>query len=106
MKIEIDGIEYLTNQQVKEKIGYKMKDNNIPSVLKKYINPLKLGGTPLWEKSEIEDYEMGKFTVRRIKRKNIEFNGIEYKSVKEMSASLGVSETTCSNYLRLKKLEK
>lgn len=106
MKIEIDGIEYLTNEQAKEVLESKLRDNQVSKVIKKYIKPLKLGGTPLWKKSEIEDYKMGKFTVRRIRRQDIEFNGIKYKSVKEMAAELGLSETQCSNYLRLKKLEK
>lgn len=106
MKIEIDGIEYLTNDQAKEVLESKSRHNQVSQVLKKYIKPLKLGGTPLWKKSEIEDYKMGKFTVRRIRRQDIEFNGIKYKSVKEMAAELGLSETQCSNYLRLKKLEK
>lgn len=33
-------------------------------------------------------------------------NEIKYKSVKDMAANLGLSETQCSNYLRLKSLEK
>lgn len=106
MKIEIDGIEYLTNDQAKEALGFKSKDNQVSKVLKKYIKPLKIGGTPLWKKSEIEDYKMEKFTVRRIHRQDIEFNGIKYKSIKDMATNLGLSETQCSNYLRLKRLEK
>ncbi|WP_282798890.1 hypothetical protein [Lactococcus lactis] len=106
MKIEIDGIEYLTNEQAKEVLGFKSNANQVSKLLKKYIEPLKLGATPFWEKSKIEDYKNGKFTTRRIKRQNIEFNGINYKSVKEMAAELGLSETQCSNYLRLKELEK
>lgn len=106
MKIEIDGIEYLTNDQAKEALGFKSNAIQVSKLLKKYIEPLKLGATPFWKKSEIEDYKMGKFTVRRIRRQDIEFNGIKYKSVKEMAAELGLSETQCSNYLRLKKLEK
>ncbi|MFM2692292.1 hypothetical protein [Lactococcus lactis] len=106
MKIEIDGIEYLTNEQAKEVLGFKSNANQVSKLLKKYIEPLKLGATPFWEKSKIEDYKMGKFTVRRIQRQDIEFNGIKYKSVKDMAANLGLSETQCSNYLRLKSLEK
>lgn len=83
-----------------------LKISRISKVIKKYIKPLKIGGTHLWKKSQIEDYKMGKFTVRIIQRQDIEFNGIKYKSVKDMAANLGLSETQCSNYLRLKSLEK
>lgn len=34
MKIEIDGIEYLTNDQAKEALGFKSKDNQVGKVLK------------------------------------------------------------------------
>lgn len=105
MKIEIDGIEYITNQQVKEMLGYNSPSNAVTKLLKKYITPLKIGSTPLWKKAEIEDYKNGKFTVRRIKNQNVEFNGVKYKSIKDMSTALGISQTQCSNYLRMKRLE-
>ena len=33
-----------------------LKISRISKVIKKYIKPLKIGGTHLWKKSEIEDY--------------------------------------------------
>lgn len=73
MKIEIDGIEYLTNEQAKEALGFKSKDNQVSKVIKKYIKPLKIGGTLLWKnlKLKIIKWESSQSEESNVKTLNL-----------------------------------
>ena len=61
---------------------------------------------------ELKDYWSKKFHSQDFNRSDLdESENVfpekwQYKSVKDMAANLGLSETQCSNYLRLKSLEK